>query len=74
MEELGTDLIILEGMGRSIHTNLHATFACDALKVSILKNRWLAEKLGGKIFDVVFRYEQRRENGLNSCISESDFS
>lgn len=25
--------IILEGMGRSLHTNLNARFKCDALKV-----------------------------------------
>ncbi|GAU44903.1 hypothetical protein TSUD_137350 [Trifolium subterraneum] len=29
------DLIILEGMGRSLHTNLYAQFKCDALKVGI---------------------------------------
>ncbi|KAL2961368.1 hypothetical protein AAZX31_17G086700 [Glycine max] len=28
------DLIILEGMGRALHTNLNARFQCDALKVS----------------------------------------
>lgn len=27
--------VILEGMGRAIHTNLHARFKCDALKVSV---------------------------------------
>ncbi|KAI5009728.1 hypothetical protein ZWY2020_011865 [Hordeum vulgare] len=26
------DLLILEGMGRSLHTNLNACFKCDALK------------------------------------------
>ncbi|ESO10934.1 hypothetical protein HELRODRAFT_109215 [Helobdella robusta] len=57
MMELNTDLIILEGMGRSIHTNLFAKFSCDVLKVTILKNKWLAESIGGKMFDVVFKYE-----------------
>lgn len=28
----GADLIILEGMGRALHTNLNARFKCDALK------------------------------------------
>ncbi|KAI4997533.1 hypothetical protein ZWY2020_052875 [Hordeum vulgare] len=27
------DLLILEGMGQSLHTNLNASFKCDALKV-----------------------------------------
>ncbi|RXH96222.1 hypothetical protein DVH24_008726 [Malus domestica] len=29
------DLVILEGMGRSLHTNFNAKFKCDALKVRI---------------------------------------
>lgn len=28
--------VILEGMGRSLHTNLNARFKCDALKVKLL--------------------------------------
>lgn len=27
------DLVVVEGMGRVIHTNLHAKFKCDVLKV-----------------------------------------
>ncbi|VDO58490.1 unnamed protein product [Haemonchus placei] len=27
------DLIVIEGMGRALHTNLHAQFICDSLKV-----------------------------------------
>lgn len=30
--------IILEGMGRAIHTNLNARFKCDALKVTVLRH------------------------------------
>nr|GLL18580.1 pantothenate kinase 2 isoform X1 [Ipomoea trifida] len=52
------DLIILEGMGRSLHTNFNAKFKCDALKLAMVKNPRLAEKLiGGKIYDCVCRYE-----------------
>jgi hypothetical protein len=29
------DLVVIEGMGRVIHTNLHAKFKCDVLKVWI---------------------------------------
>jgi len=35
--------LILEGMGRSLHTNLNARFKCDALKVLVSANltHWL---------------------------------
>jgi len=32
------DLLILEGMGRALHTNLNARFKCDALKVLVSAN------------------------------------
>ncbi|RYR77508.1 hypothetical protein Ahy_A01g001993 isoform B [Arachis hypogaea] len=52
------DLIILEGMGRSLHTNLYAQFKCDALKLAMVKNQRLAEKLvQGNIYDCVCKYE-----------------
>lgn len=53
-----TDLIVIEGMGRAIHTNFEALFKCDSLKVAVLKNRWLAKRLGGDMFSVVFKFEQ----------------
>ena len=58
MREHRVDLIVLEGMGRAVHTNLHAAFACDALKVAVLKNRWLANRLGGDMFSVMFKFEK----------------
>ncbi|KAK9669453.1 hypothetical protein RND81_13G131200 [Saponaria officinalis] len=52
------DLIILEGMGRAIHTNFNARFKCDALKLAMVKNQRLAEKLlQGNIYDCVCRFE-----------------
>lgn len=52
------DLIILEGMGRALHTNLNARFRCDALKLAMVKNQRLAEKLfGGNIYDCICRFE-----------------
>ncbi len=33
------DLIILEGMGRGIETNLHARFRVDALKLGMIKHK-----------------------------------
>ncbi|PIA61935.1 hypothetical protein AQUCO_00200137v1 [Aquilegia coerulea] len=52
------DLIILEGMGRALHTNYNARFRCDTLKLAMVKNQRLAEKLvKGNIYDCVCRYE-----------------
>ena len=51
------DLIVIEGMGRAIHTNLEAQFKCDSLKLAVLKNRWLAKRFGGEMFSVVFKFE-----------------
>jgi len=61
IREHDVDLVVLEGMGRAVHTNLHANFACDALKVAVLKNRWLAERLGGEMFSVMFKYEKAKK-------------
>ncbi|KAI5710818.1 hypothetical protein M8J75_011640 [Diaphorina citri] len=52
------DLIVLEGMGRTVHTNLNAKFTCESLKLAVIKNRWLAQRLGGQMFSVVCKYEQ----------------
>ncbi|KAG9133636.1 hypothetical protein Leryth_024106 [Lithospermum erythrorhizon] len=52
------DLVVLEGMGRSLHTNFNGRFRCDALKLAMVKNQRLAEKLiQGNIYDCVCRFE-----------------
>ena len=62
------DLIILEGMGRSIHTNYDASFKCDSLKAAVLKNEWLANRFGVKSdvekkkFPIVFKFEKFEKN------------
>lgn len=57
VRERQTDLVIIEGMGRAIHTNYYAKFSCESLKMAVIKNAWLADRLGGKLFSVVFKYE-----------------
>ncbi|XP_035376047.1 4'-phosphopantetheine phosphatase isoform X1 [Electrophorus electricus] len=57
VRERGTDLVVIEGMGRAIHTNYYAALSCESLKLAVIKNSWLADRLGGKIFSVVFKYE-----------------
>ncbi|KHJ79124.1 hypothetical protein OESDEN_21238 [Oesophagostomum dentatum] len=57
------DLVVIEGMGRALHTNLHAHFVCDSLKSAVIKTQWLADRMGGEIFSVVFKFEHGRGNG-----------
>lgn len=54
----GTDMLIIEGMGRAIHTNLRARFKCDTLKIAMIKTERLAKTLfGGKLYDCVCMFE-----------------
>lgn len=57
VRERGTDLVVIEGMGRAVHTNYHAALRCECLKLAVIKNSWLAERLGGRLFSVIFKYE-----------------
>ena len=50
------DLVILEGMGRGVESNLHAAFSCDAANLAMLKDEAVAARLGGEVFDVVCRF------------------
>ena len=54
------DLLILEGMGRSVESNFEAVFDCDCLKIALLKDQAVAERIGVKLFDVVCRFEPAR--------------
>lgn len=62
VRERRTDLVVIEGMGRAIHTNYYARFSCESLKMAVIKNSWLADRLGGKLFSVVFKYEVPSED------------
>lgn len=50
------DLVVLEGMGRGVESNLDARFSCDALNLAMLKDEVVARRIGGKIYDVVCRF------------------
>ncbi|XP_043713467.1 damage-control phosphatase At2g17340-like isoform X2 [Telopea speciosissima] len=52
------DLVVLEGMGRGIETNLHAKFKCDSLKIGMVKHVEVAQFLGGRLYDCVFKYTE----------------
>ncbi|CAB0001196.1 unnamed protein product [Nesidiocoris tenuis] len=50
------DLLVIEGMGRAVHTNLNADFTCESLRVAVIKNKWLSQRLGGDMFAAIFKY------------------
>lgn len=51
------DLVVLEGMGRSLESNAQARFTCDALKIAMVKDPGAARMINGQIYDLVLRYE-----------------
>ena len=52
----GADLIVLEGMGRAIETNLNARFTVDVLKLGMVKHPEVATCLGGTLYDCVCKF------------------
>ncbi|GLI70548.1 hypothetical protein VaNZ11_015467 [Volvox africanus] len=51
---VGVDLLVIEGMGRAIHTNFIAKFTSDVLKLAMIKTERLAKKLfNGTLYDCV---------------------
>jgi type II pantothenate kinase len=54
------DLVILEGMGRALESNFFTRFDCDALKIAMIKDQYLADWLDAKLYDVVCRFEPKR--------------
>jgi type II pantothenate kinase len=53
----GAELVILEGMARSLESNYHTAFRVDAVKLCILKVAIIAALHGGKMYDMVFRFD-----------------
>jgi type II pantothenate kinase len=54
----GTDLLVLEGMGRSLESNFEARFTCDCIKTAMIKSPDVADWLGGELYDLVFKFEK----------------
>ncbi|MDB5327356.1 MAG: hypothetical protein JWM57_2925, partial [Phycisphaerales bacterium] len=52
----GADLVIMEGMGRGVESNLDAEFSCDAVNLAMIKDHMVAKRLNGKLYDVVCRF------------------
>jgi type II pantothenate kinase len=57
-EAADVDLLVLEGMGRALESNFSARFACDTLKIAMVKDRSVANWLDGKPYDLVCRFER----------------
>jgi len=56
-EAQDADLVILEGMGRGIETNLYAKFSIDSLKIAMVKHQEVATLLGGELYDCVVKFD-----------------
>jgi uncharacterized protein with ATP-grasp and redox domains len=52
------DFVCLEGMGRSIETNLNARLGCDVLKIGMVKHPEVAAELGGRMLDCVVKFDE----------------
>jgi type II pantothenate kinase len=50
------DLVVIEGMGRGVESNLDARFGCDALNLAMIKDHIIAARHHGKVFDCVCRF------------------
>lgn len=53
----GADVLILEGMGRSLESNFDTTFIPACVKLCMIKEPIIARRMGGKVFDVIFRFD-----------------
>lgn len=52
----GADLVVIEGMGRGVESNLDARFTVDALNIAMIKDKAIADRHGGKVYDCVCRF------------------
>ncbi len=50
------DLMVIEGMGRGVESNLDARFSCPAVNLAMIKDVIVARRLGGKLYDCVCRF------------------
>jgi type II pantothenate kinase len=54
------DLVILEGMGRGVESNIDARFSCDAINLAMIKDPAVAHRHRGNVFDIVCQYRRGR--------------
>lgn len=51
------DLVVLEGMGRSMESNPDCKLKCDVLRLAMVKDAGVAESFDAELFDLVMRFE-----------------
>ncbi|RPI63156.1 MAG: DUF89 family protein [Planctomycetaceae bacterium] len=51
------DLVIIEGMGRAVESNLDAQFKVDTLWLALLKDTAVAERVNGQVYDCICKYK-----------------
>ncbi|KAJ3329481.1 hypothetical protein HDU76_007826 [Blyttiomyces sp. JEL0837] len=56
-ESEDADFVVIEGMGRAIHTNFFAKFKVDCLKIAVFKNPQVADELGAEMYDGIRIFE-----------------
>ncbi len=54
----GADLVFLEGMGRGLESNFNIQLKVDTVKLCMVKEEIIARRHGGKVFDVIFRFDE----------------
>lgn len=59
-EARDADLVVLEGMGRSIETNLYAEISIDSLRIGMIKHEEVAMCLGTSLKDCVVKFVEGR--------------
>jgi len=55
---LGTDLLVLVGMGRAVESNWSAPFTCPVLRIAIVKDPQVARTVGASMYDAIVRFDE----------------
>jgi type II pantothenate kinase len=50
------DLVVIEGMGRGVESNLDVRLTCDALNIAMIKDPDVARHVNGDLYDLVCRF------------------
>ena len=61
----GSDLIVLQGMGRGVESNWRQRFLCDVWRVALIKDRTVAKWIGSRLFDPVCRFDSGERSHHN---------
>ncbi len=59
VDQKEVDLVVLEGMGRAVESNLHVDLTCDVMNLALVKDPDVAMHIGGQMYDQVMRFEAR---------------